>query len=83
MVVWHYVNDYSHEVSDWSGDSQHPSLGNGTYYNGWLRAADISPERYVEQLLGKILTVGSTRHGRTEAHACAPRKVRYLHFQAG
>ena len=58
MVVWHYVNDYSHEVSDWSGDSQHPSLGNGTYYNGWLRAADISPERYVEQLLGKILTVG-------------------------
>ena len=58
MVVWHYVNDYGHEVSDWSGDSQHPSLGNGTYYNGWLRAADISPERYVEQLLGKILTVG-------------------------
>ena len=58
MVVWHYVNDYSHEVSDWSGDSQHPSLGNGTYYNGWLRAADITPERYVEQLLGKILTVG-------------------------
>ena len=64
MVVWHYVNDYSHEVSDWSGDSQHPSLGNGTYYNGWLRAADISPERYVEQLLGKILTVGA--HGTVE-----------------
>ena len=58
MVVWHYVNDYSHEVSDWKSDSQHPSLGNGTYYNGWLRAADITPERYVEQLLGKILTVG-------------------------
>jgi len=58
MVVWHYVNDYAHEVSDWKSDSQHPSLGNGTYYNGWLRASDISPERYVEQLLGKILTVG-------------------------
>ena len=64
MVVWHYVNDYSHEVSDWSGDSQHPSLGNGTYYNGWLRAADISPEQYVQQLLGKILTVGA--HGTVE-----------------
>ena len=64
MVVWHYVNDYSHEVSDWPGDSQHPSLGNGTYYNGWLRAADITPERYVEQLLGKIVTIG--RHGTVE-----------------
>ena len=64
MVVWHYVNDYSHEVSDWKSDSQHPSLGNGTYYNGWLRAADITPERYVEQLLGKIVTVG--RHGTAE-----------------
>ena len=64
MVVWHYVNDYSHEVSDWPVDSQHPSLGNGTYYNGWLRAADITPERYVEQLLGKIVTIG--RHGTVE-----------------
>ena len=58
MVVWHYVNDYSHEVSDWSGDSQHPSLGDGSYYNDWLRAADISPEQYVNELLGKILKVG-------------------------
>ena len=58
VVVWHYVNDYSHEVSDWSGDSQHPSLGDGSYYNDWLRAADISPEQYVNELLGKILKVG-------------------------
>ena len=36
----------------------YPSLGNGTYYNGWLRAADISPEQYVNELLGKILKVG-------------------------
>lgn len=64
MVVWHYVNDYAHEVSDWNGGSQYPSLGNGTYYNGWLRAADITPERYVEQLLGKIVTVG--KHGTVE-----------------
>ena len=64
MVVWHYVNDYSHEVSDWNGGSQYPSRGDGTYYNGWLRAADITPERYVEQLLGKIVTVG--KHGTVE-----------------
>ena len=58
VVVWHYVNDYSHEVADWFNDPNYPSLGNGTYYNGWLRAADISPEQYVNELLGKILKVG-------------------------
>ena len=64
VVVWHYVNDYSHEVADWFNDPNYPSLGNGTYYNGWLRAADISPEQYVNELLGKILTVG--KHGTVE-----------------
>ena len=64
VVVWHYVNDYAHEVADWFNDPQYPALGDGTYYNGWLRAADITPERYVEQLLGKILTVGE--HGKAE-----------------
>ena len=58
VVIWHYVNDYAHEVADWFDDAQYPSLGNGTYYNGWLRAADISPEQYVNELLGKILKVG-------------------------
>ena len=64
VVVWHYVNDYSHEVADWFNDPNYPSLGNGTYYNGWLRAADIAPEQYVQQLLAKILTVG--KHGTVE-----------------
>ena len=64
VVVWHYVNDYSHEVADWFNDPNYPSLGNGTYYNDWLRAADIAPEQYVQQLLGKILTVG--KHGTVE-----------------
>lgn len=64
VVIWHYVNDYSHEVADWFNDPNYPSLGNGTYYNGWLRAADIAPEQYVQQLLGKILTVG--KHGTVE-----------------
>ena len=58
VVIWHYVNDYAHEVADWFDDPNYPSLGNGTYYNGWLRAADISPEQYVNELLGKILKVG-------------------------
>ena len=58
VVIWHYVNDYSCEVADWFNDSQYPSLGDGSYYNSWLRAADISPEQYVNDLLGKILKVG-------------------------
>lgn len=64
VVVWHYINDYSHEVADWFNDPKYPSLGNGTYYNDWLRAADIAPEQYVQQLLAKILTVG--KHGTVE-----------------
>ena len=58
VVIWHYVNDYAHEVADWFNDPNYPALGDGTYYNGWLRAADIAPEQYVQQLLGKILKVG-------------------------
>ena len=58
IVVWHYINDYAHECADWFNDPNYPALGDGTYYNEWLRASDISPERYVEQLLGKILKVG-------------------------
>lgn len=58
VVVWHYINDYAHEAADWFDDPDYPALGDGTYYNGWLRAADISPEQYVQQLLGKILKVG-------------------------
>ena len=30
VVVWHYINDYSHEVADWFNDPKYPSLGNGT-----------------------------------------------------
>ncbi len=40
-VVWHYVNDYSYEVADWfEDDSRWPSLGDGRYYNRWLKAPD-------------------------------------------
>ena len=40
-VIWHYVNDYSYEVADWfEDDSRWPSLGDGRYYNRWLKAPD-------------------------------------------
>ena len=41
VVIWHYVNDYSYEVDDWfSEDGKWPALGDGTYYNRWLKAPD-------------------------------------------
>ena len=39
-IVWHYVNDYSYEVSDWFDEAQYPSLGDGRYYSRWLKAPD-------------------------------------------
>ena len=40
VVIWHYVNDYSYEVADWTSEGQWQALGDGTYYNGWLKAPD-------------------------------------------
>ncbi|MDR1136060.1 MAG: DUF4430 domain-containing protein [Clostridiales Family XIII bacterium] len=42
-VVWHYVNDYRHEVGDWFSDLQYPTLGDGSQYNKWLNAPDRLP----------------------------------------
>ena len=39
-VIWHYVNDYSYEVADWFGNGQWAALGDGRYYNRWLKAPD-------------------------------------------
>ena len=43
VVVWHYVNDYRHEVEDWFDDANYPALGNGDYWSAWLKAADKNP----------------------------------------
>lgn len=42
-VVWHYVNDYAYEVSDWSqlGGGQWSPQGDGSYCNRWLMAPDF------------------------------------------
>ncbi len=41
-VVWHYVNDYRYEVHDWFDEPDYPALGDGTYYNEWLKAPDVA-----------------------------------------
>ncbi len=39
-VVWHYVNDYNYEVSDWETGSQ----GNASTWDKWLEAPDVAPK---------------------------------------
>jgi hypothetical protein len=42
-VVFHYVNDYRHEVEDWFDDLSYPALGDGSRWSKWLLAADENP----------------------------------------
>lgn len=50
-VIWHYVDDYTKEERNSKSE----------YYERWLEAKDISPEKYVERILDEIVTVG--KHG--------------------
>ena len=43
-VIWHYVDDYTKEVS-------------GAYKNRWLEASNITPAEYVRRNMYKIVTV--------------------------
>lgn len=53
-IIWHYVDDYEQEERNASS----------LYYYRWLEAKDISPETYVKDKLGKILTI--SEHGTVE-----------------
>jgi hypothetical protein len=38
-VVWHYINDYRYECSDWFGGSS----GDASTQDPWLKVADVNP----------------------------------------
>ena len=44
-VIWHYINDYSYECSDWFNDEGFPQLGDETTFDPWLKVPDIDPTR--------------------------------------
>ena len=44
-VIWHYINDYSYEVSDWFDDPLYPNLGNASTWDPWLKVADVDPDK--------------------------------------
>ena len=47
-VIWHYVDDYTKEERNSKSE----------YYERWLEAKDITPEKYVKGMLEEIVTVG-------------------------
>ena len=44
-VIWHYINDYSYEVSDWFDDPVYPNLGNASTWDPWLKVPDVDPTK--------------------------------------
>lgn len=48
-IVWHYVNDYSYEVSDWWNDAQYPNKGDSSTWDPWKKAADVDPKAEEEE----------------------------------
>ncbi|MBR5283585.1 MAG: S-layer homology domain-containing protein, partial [Clostridia bacterium] len=57
IIIWHYVDDYIEEER----------TSSSVYYYRWLEARDISPESYIKNKLGKILSVG--KHGSVKPDA--------------
>ena len=60
VVVWHFVNDYSYEVDDWYSEGSWQALGDGSYYNLWLKAPD--------RLGGVSLAIIDISEDKTAAH---------------
>ena len=43
-VIWHYINDYRYECSDWfKGDADYPNLGDESTWDPWLKVPDVDP----------------------------------------
>ena len=51
-VIWHYINDYSYEVSDWFDDPLYPNLGNASTWDPWLKVPDVDPTKDTPTLGG-------------------------------
>ncbi len=44
-VIWHYINDYSYECSDWFDDDGFPQLGDASTWDPWLKVPDVDPTK--------------------------------------
>ena len=54
-VVWHYVNDYSYEVSDWFNDPDYPNLGDESTWDPWLKVPDVDPTKDTPTVGGGVV----------------------------
>ena len=65
-VVWHYVNDYLYEVSDWRDDSGNvASLGNASIWDKWIDAEDVEPSAVPVSSISLDLSAASVDVGGT------------------
>ncbi len=45
-VIFHYINDYRYEVSDWfEDDGDYPNLGNSSTWDIWKYCPDVNPTK--------------------------------------
>ncbi|WP_419020513.1 S-layer homology domain-containing protein [Intestinimonas butyriciproducens] len=45
-MIFHYINDYSYECSDWfKNDQGYPNLGDASTWDPWLKVADKNPTK--------------------------------------
>ncbi|WP_347072143.1 S-layer homology domain-containing protein [Intestinimonas butyriciproducens] len=44
-MIFHYINDYSYECSDWFNDREYPNLGDASTWDPWLKVADKNPTK--------------------------------------
>ena len=43
-MIFHYINDYSYECSDWyDRDPNYPALGDASTWDPWLKVPDVNP----------------------------------------
>ena len=54
-VIWHYINDYSYEVSDWFDDPDYPNLGNASTWDPWLKVSDVDPTKDTPTVGGGVV----------------------------
>ena len=54
-VIWHYINDYSYEVSDWFDDPLYPNLGNASTWDPWLKVPDVDPTKDTPTVGGGVV----------------------------
>ncbi|MBQ0058966.1 MAG: cell wall-binding repeat-containing protein [Lachnospiraceae bacterium] len=53
-VIWHFINDYRYESSDWFADEDYPNLGDETTWDPWEKVPDLPAEYFAGNKIIKV-----------------------------